>query len=168
MKQPALRRLIALLATSAVFLCATPSATAQKSQADISGQWRFKSSLFEDDCTMTGTISFVPAKSGAFACSFVIETSCKYNTDRMQEYWRVSQTCVAKKTGDRVQITSRIGQIEAASYFGAPHTTSARAAYMPDNFDLRLNSSGAEMTGHLFDPSRKVPMRLWREGELLS
>lgn len=168
MKQSSSRRAIAGLLAPAFIAAGLSSASAQASGNDISGQWRFRSASFEDDCIASGAITLRPAKSGAFDCAFVIETHCKYATDKVQEYWRVSETCTAKQTGFRVQVTSRIGKIEAATYFGKAIPASEQPNYMPDNFDLMLKPSGAEMTGHLFDPIRRVPMRFWREAELMS
>lgn len=168
MKQSASRRFIALASMSATLLGATPPAHAQPVLDDISGPWSFKSASFDDDCTMTGTVTFAAAKTGAISCSFVIETRCTYGSGKVQEFWRVNESCTARKTGRRLQVTSRVNKVEIANYLGKPMSSAERQNYLADNFDLMLSGDAAEMVGRVFDPLRRVAMRLWRPRELVS
>jgi hypothetical protein len=114
-------------------------------------------------------VRFSPSgAAGAYACKLTVETRCSSREDGVYEYWRVAQSCTAKKTGDRVQINSRIDRVESATWLGKEMPAEAKKGYQPDNFDLTLSRDKPEMNGRLFDPIRVLNTRMWRDVELVS
>ena len=163
------QRAIAALATSTILFGLTQTATGQQGAADLSGPWRFKSGAFDDDCTMSGGIRLTPAReAGAYSCAMIVETHCRNANDGLYEYWRVKETCTAKQTGQRVQITGKIERVEEASMSGQKLTGSDLTTYVPDNFELTIQPGAEEMNGHMVDRLRRVSARVWREAELVS
>ncbi len=169
MKHRHSRRAIAALATAAVLGIAAQTASGQQGATDLSGPWRFESGTFDGDCTMSGGINLKPAaQTGAYTCSMIVETHCRNADDGLYEYWRVRETCTAKQTGGRVQITGKIDRVEDATMYGEKLIGDDRSSYVPDNFELTIRPGGAEMSGQMVDRLRRVSTRVWREAELVS
>lgn len=163
------QRAIAALATSTILLGLTQTATGQQGAADLSGPWRFQSGTFDGDCMMSGGVNLKPAATaGSYTCSMIVETYCRNPDDGLYEYWRVKETCTAKQTGERVQITGKIDRVEEASMSGEKLTGSDLTTYVPDNFELTIRPGAEEMNGHMVDRLRRVSARVWREAELVS
>ena len=157
MKHRHARRAIAALATSTILI------------GLISGPWRFQSGTFDGDCKMSGGISLKPAAAaGSYACSMIVETHCRNGDDGLYEYWRVKESCTAKLTGQRVQITGKIERVEEASMLGEKLTGGDLSTYVPDSFELTIRPGAEEMNGHMVDRLRRVSARVWREAELVS
>lgn len=170
MKHSTSRRTLAALATSTLFLGLTQTAIGQQgTAADLSGPWRFKSGTFDGDCTMSGGIRLSPAReAGSYACAMIVETHCRNPDDGLYEYWRVKQTCTAKQTGQRVQITGKIERVEDATLDGQKLTGADLSTYVADSFELTIKPGAEEMNGQMVDRVRRVSARVWREAELVS
>lgn len=157
-----------LAAVALASLSATPVIAQSDKPDDISGAWRFQTVLFDGDCTMSGAVRFSPAKAaGTFNCALIVETHCRTRDDQLYEYWRVKETCGAKKTGKQVIIQARIDRIESAQWLGKELAKDERANYSPDDFTLTLTNPD-EMRGLLHDRVRRVAVKVWRETEKLS
>lgn len=169
MKHRHARRAIAALATSTILIGLAQTAIGQQGAPDLSGPWRFQSGTFDGDCTMSGGITLQPAATaGSYSCSMIVETHCRNGEDGLYEYWRVKESCTAKQTGQRVQISGKIVRVEEASMFGEKLTGSELATYVPDSFELTIQPGAGEMNGHMVDRLRRVPARVWREEDLVS
>lgn len=161
-------RLPAIGALLSVLILAAPVSAAPPEAADISGAWRFKTSVFDDDCVMSGGISLAPpAKAGAYTCSMIVETHCRNPQDGLYEYWRVRETCTGTRKGAALSVTGRIARMEEATWFGKRHPAADEPGYTADNFTVTIVSD-SDMRGKLHDAIRRLDVRLWREEERLS
>ncbi|MEM0987046.1 MAG: hypothetical protein AAGJ32_12440 [Pseudomonadota bacterium] len=99
----------------------------------LAGNWSFKSWTY-DDCSFGGVARFQPTEEpGVFTCELTARQECPSVS------WTVRQSCVARRTDDRVMVTSAIEE-----FIEGPATDS----YWPDNFVLTMHSS-QRMTGSL-------------------
>lgn len=143
-------------------------ASAQGAKTDIAGDWKLLTSTFDGgECTMDGSISLKPsATPNAYTCGLMVETHCKQD-GKVYEYWRVRQSCTATRKGADVRITTKIDKVESATFFGKEMTAAQKSNYVPDNFEVTISPSGAEMKGKLVDAVRILNSRFWRDVDLI-
>lgn len=123
----------ALLIAAMLAVMPTARADLEAGSADISGNWTFKSYTY-DACEFGGVVSLIPTEEdGTYTCELTARQFCP-NIE-----WVVRQSCVAKRTDDRLVIQSQIEE-----FVSGPATVS----YWPDNFILKIHS-GNRMTGTL-------------------
>jgi hypothetical protein len=121
-------------------LIAAPAFAASK-PADISGAWAFVTQTYGPGCQLSG--SMVIRKSGAnYVCSFNAQERCQGVAIKAR------QTCVAKLSGDKLEITSTVKKVEP------------KVGYAPDNFVLTVGNS-AQMKGELHS-FHNAPVDFWR------
>lgn len=129
---PLVRPLIAI-----VLLGAAPAALAQPSRAQpapaITGVWRFETAPYDGGvCRMTGEMTVARTRTANdFTCTFTATEHCG---DRS---WSAEQTCTARRSGDRLDITSTIVRLSPPNL-----------SYAPDNWSLAIRSSDL-MVGEL-------------------
>ncbi|MEO0982845.1 MAG: hypothetical protein AAFX03_09370 [Pseudomonadota bacterium] len=102
---------------------------------NIAGSWTFRAALY-DDCEFNGLMRLRPTDDArTYACELTARQSCP----SVDMEFVVRQSCVARRTGDQLAITSTIEEF----LVGEP-----TPAYYPDNFALSIQSSN-RMTGAL-------------------
>lgn len=103
----------------------------------ITGAWSFQTQPYDGDrdgraCTMKGSMTIVQGRTGeALTCTFTATETCPFGT------WTAEQTCTAKRTGDKLEITSAVRRV-------TPNTVN----YAPDNWQLTIRTSDL-MVGEL-------------------
>lgn len=126
--------MIALLAVT----CALPAFGETNREIDaeypsIAGHWSFQSETY-DGCAFGGTAYFSPpTDTTEIACDLTARQNC------VAYEWIVRQSCVAKRSENRLVVESKIEEFLAGE---------ASPAYWPDNFVLTIES-GDRMTGVL-------------------
>lgn len=134
------RTRIAAVATLAMAFAVSTQALAQRNAApapNIAGAWSFQTAPYDGDgdgraCTMRGTMTIAPTRSaGDFTCVFTAVETCPWGE------WTAEQSCTAKRTGAKLEITSTITKV-------TPPTVS----YAPDNWSLTIRT-GDLMVGEL-------------------
>lgn len=135
-------RRLAVVAALALALTCTTQAFAQRktptpAAPNIAGAWSFQTAPYDSDgdgqpCTMKGTMTIAPARTaGDFSCRFTAIETCPWGE------WTAEQTCTAKRTGAKLEITSTITRV-----------TPATVSYAPDNWSLTIRT-GDLMIGEL-------------------
>ncbi len=117
---------------SALLACAG-AAIAQPAAPNVLGAWRFETARYDVDngggCQMTGSMTITRGPSAnVYACRFIATETCPWGE------WSAEQTCVATRTGAKLEIESTIVKL-------TPATTS----YAPDNWSLTIRSSDLMM-----------------------
>jgi hypothetical protein len=103
----------------------------------ISGAWTFQTAPYDGDrdgrsCTMKGSMVIVQGRTpNELTCTFTATETCPFGE------WVAEQTCTAKRTGDKLDITSTVRRV-------TPNTVS----YAPDNWQLTIRTSDL-MVGEL-------------------
>lgn len=120
---------------------AAPAAFAREPAKTPEGEWSFETAKVNANCLLSGDISIWKARDG-YACRFVATQSC---TGSPPIEIKVAQSCTAKQTGDRVEIVSKIDR--TVSVKPTDLKDAVDASYAADNFSVRLNKAGDEMTG---------------------
>jgi hypothetical protein len=157
-------RALGLAAVLAVGFAAALPVTAQQKPVDISGAWKFKTSVLPNKgCIISGDIQFRKlAKSSDYSCKFVSVEDC----DRPggPTFTKVQQSCTATLAGNDIVITSTIDKIVDAGPAEFKASMFANQAYAPDHF--RVHPERGELRG-FFHSSRKADVRFWREADLV-
>ncbi len=142
----------------ATALAASPAA-AQEGAADISGTWAFRADIGLG-CTFNGEARLTrPSEKGApYGCELTAEQICTAPDDTIVIDFVVRQTCVAERSGDRLEIVSTIDTFVR----GAP-----TPAYFPDDFTLAIKS-GERMSGFLISGQSADPAEFYRPNGAVS
>lgn len=132
---------------------------------DIQGKWTYETDKFDDNCKITGDVSFTPTTKDAYACRFTSTQTCLGSTPATDKppvsVTMAQQSCTATLTKDKLDITSQVERIAKRTVDGKPATEDW--GYYADNFSLTLTKSGQEMTGDQHDEVRKLAVRFWRD-----
>lgn len=127
-------RLVAAAAL-AIAMTFTTQAFAQRKDRtqpapNIAGAWSFQTAPYDGDgdgraCSMKGTMTIAPARTaGDFTCTFTAVETCPWGE------WTAEQTCTAKRTGAKLEITSTLRRV-----------TPATVNYAPDNWSLTVRTT---------------------------
>jgi hypothetical protein len=153
--------LAAILAAG--FIAALP-VTAQPTQSDISGRWKFKTDVLPNKgCIISGEIEFRKlARSSEYSCKFVSREDC----DRPDgpTFTKVQQSCGTMTVKGEIAITSTIDRILDAGPADFKEAMFANQAYAPDHF--RVHPSKGELVG-IFHSTRQANVRFWRDADLV-
>ncbi|MBI1360675.1 MAG: hypothetical protein GC155_10410 [Alphaproteobacteria bacterium] len=134
-------------------LAVAPAAAAQTA----AGDWKFETGQVAGICRLSGDMEISkPDAHGASTCRFVAKQSCP--GDPPLEF-SVQQSCSVARSGKKVEITSRIERV--LSVKPDDFLDTVKRGYAPDNFSVRLNASGTEMSG-LFHSKSVSTVRFWR------
>lgn len=97
----------------------------KRAPANIAGAWRFETAPYDGGaCRMTGSMTIVQSRTGGdYTCTFIATERCNWGE------WSAEQSCTAKRTGEKLEITSTIVRL-------SPPGTS----YAPDNWSLTIRS----------------------------
>jgi len=96
----------------------------------VTGAWSFETQPYDGDrdgrfCRMKGTMTIVQGRDAtALTCRFTATETCPFGE------WTAEQTCTAKRTGDKLEITSAITRV-----------TPSTVNYAPDNWILTIRTS---------------------------
>lgn len=109
------------------------AAQPKREAANIAGGWRFETAPYDGGaCRMTGAMTIARGPgANDFICTFIATEKCN------GAEWSAEQSCTARRTGDKLEITSAIVRLTP------PHTS-----YVPDNWSLTIRSSDL-MVGEL-------------------
>lgn len=132
---------IASIAVLLAVTLSTPVALAREPANTPVGEWSFETAKVNANCALSGDISIWKARDG-YACRFVATQSC---TGSPPIEIKVAQSCTAKQSGDKVEIVSKIDR--TVSVKPADLKDAVDQSYAADNFSVRLNKAGDEMTG---------------------
>jgi hypothetical protein len=145
-----------VILTCTLALALAPAAPAQDdasagASADITGEWVFETAPIMDGCDLGGRASIRPGPSaGDYQCSITAREVCPGRFD-----FTAKETCVAKRAGDTLNISSRLDSV-----------TPSTDRYYPDNFSLTIIDS-SNMKGALFSISN-TSARFHRENGPIS
>jgi hypothetical protein len=133
-----------------------PAAKPPASQTPV-GPWKFETGMVNANCKLSGEMQVTKAAgAGLYSCKFVSVQSC---TGKPPLEFKVQQSCVATQTGKQVVITSKIDKVVSVKPEAMLPTV--RSGYAPDNFDVTMSASGAEMRG-MFHSLGQATVRFWR------
>jgi hypothetical protein len=150
----------------AVFGCAvalTAAAPAYAFADDLSGDWLFDTSKFNDDCQITGRITFTETRiKNTYSCKFISEQIC--GPENYNLYIKVQQTCTAQKVGKQIAIKTVVDKVLDRK----PKIDFPEDSYLADNFIVSMQKNLQEMIGQHYDEARQLKARFWRDIELIS
>jgi hypothetical protein len=156
------RSIRALIAAFGCSVALVASATPARAD-DVSGDWLFDTTKFEEDCQITGRITFRPTTlSNTYTCLFESEQICGPLNGNL--YIKVSQTCTAQRVGKQVAIKSKVVKVLDRK----PRVDFPEQYYLADNFVVTLSKNMLEMNGGHYDEQRQLKARFWRDVELMS
>jgi hypothetical protein len=132
--------------------------------SDISGRWRFKTGVLQNKgCVISGDIEFRKAmKPFDYACTFTSREDCDRDPPTFTE---VTQSCMARITGNDIAITSKVEKITDAGPELFKQQMLATQAYQPDNFIVHWEKGN--LVG-LFHSLRQATVKFWRDVDLVS
>jgi hypothetical protein len=141
----ATRATLAAFAAAGALLAAAASPRAD----DVVGTWSFKTSAYEPNCSMVGTLYVEPKPTnGVYKCKLKAAETCggdKYNAE---------ESCTLSEKSGAVTITSKI------TYASVP-------AYAPDDFTLKLENR-QRMSGQLRSAGLVAPVIFYRGPDIIS
>ena len=135
--------------------CIASPALADTNAAAPVGEWAFETARVNSNCVLSGDMSIWKARDG-LACRFVATQSC---TGQPPITIKVAQTCTATQKGASIDIVSKIDRTVSVS--PKEMKDQVDEFYAPDNFSVRLNKAGDEMTG-MFHSLSEAAVRFWR------
>lgn len=135
--------------------CLASPALAETKAATPVGEWAFETAKVNSNCALSGDMSIWKTRDG-LSCRFVATQSC---TGEPPMTIKVAQTCKATQKGAAIEIVSKIDRTVSVT----PKDMKAQVDefYAPDNFSVRINKAGDEMTGR-FHSLSEAAVRFWR------
>lgn len=132
-------RVITSLAVAGAITLLGNTAQAQSKNADITGNWTFKSEL-DINCTFDGTAFIGEDIDGGLYCELTAHQSCPVPGSDETDSWTVRQTCQVKRDGNMLEVRATIEEFLDGNY---------SETYRPDDFYLWIRNKDL-MEGYLY------------------
>ncbi len=133
----------------ALALMGALAAIAATPREQLAGNWSFRTSVYDNNCQMTGTVFVRPnARNGVFTCTLRAVEACG------KDKYTAEETCTLTEKNGAVTITSKIVKASVPNYY-------------PDDFTLKVENA-SRMRGQLRSAGLIAPVLFFRGPDIVS